>query len=157
MMNLKAPLKAIEDFVNDFIAKYETVFLVDIKTSAANDITVFLDADDGITIQKCTLVNKALYNFIEETDLFPGGNFSLEVSSAGIDEPLKLFRQYVKNIERKIEVVTNEGAKIEGILTRATEEEITIEEKTGKGNKAIIKTSTILFNQIKHAIVLVAF
>ena len=156
-MNDTAILKAIEDFVNEFTAKSETVFPVEIKISLSNDIKVFLDADDGITIQKCTLVNKALYNFIEEKELFPDGNFSLEVSSPGIDEPLKLYRQYVKNIGRKVEVITNDGTKIEGTLTKVMEEEINIEEKTGKGNKITIKPSTILFNQLKHTTVLIAF
>ena len=87
----------------------ETIFPVEIKISPSNDIKVFLDADDGITIEKCTSVNKALYKYIEESELFPGGNFSLEVSSPGVDEPLKLYRQYKKNIGRKVEVVLNDG------------------------------------------------
>ena len=98
---------------------------------------MFLDADDGITIEKCTSINKALYKYIEESELFPGGNFSLEVSSPGIDEPLKLFRQYKKNIGRKVEVVMNDGTKIEGKLLNVSDDEIVMEEKTGKGNKTI--------------------
>jgi ribosome maturation factor RimP len=156
-MNLVTPLEAIENFVKEFTAKSETVFPVETKISSANDIKVFLDADDGITIQKCTAVNKALYNFIEEKRLFSDGNFSLEVSSPGVDEPLKLLRQYVKNIGRKIEVLMNDGGKAEGTLTNVTDDEIMIEEKTGKGNKITIKTSTISFNQIKHTTVLITF
>jgi ribosome maturation factor RimP len=151
------PLKEIEDFVAGITSQLETIFLVEIKISPANDIKVFLDADDGITIEKCASINKALYKYIEESELFPDGNFSLEVSSSGIDEPLKLFRQYKKNIGRKVEVVMNDGARTEGKLLSVTGDEIVIEEKTGKTNKTTIKAITILFNQIKHTKVLITF
>jgi len=151
------PLETIEDFVAGITSQSETIFPVEIRISPANDIKVFLDADDGITIEKCTSVNKALYKYIEESELFPGGNFSLEVSSPGVDEPLKLFRQYKKNIGRRIEVVMNDGTKEEGKLVNITDDEIIIEDKTGKGNKTTVKTTTILFNQIKHTKVLITF
>ena len=151
------PLKNIKDFVAGIASQSGTIFPVEIRISPANDIKVFLDADDGITIEKCTKVNKALYKYIEESGLFPDGNFSLEVSSPGIDEPLKLFRQYKKNIGRRIEVLMNDSSKTEGKLLSVTDNEIVIEEKTGKTNKATIKTITILFNQIKQTKVLITF
>jgi ribosome maturation factor RimP len=157
IMNVVTPLKNIENFVAGITSQSKTVFPVEVKISPANDIKVFLDADDGITIEKCTSVNKALYKYIEETGLFPDGNFSLEVSSPGIDEPLKLHRQYQKNIGRKVEVLMNDGSKTEGTLLNVSDDEIIIEEKTGKGNKVTIKTTTILFNQIKHTTVLITF
>ena len=156
-MNPGTSLKNIEDFVAGITSQSKTVFPVEIKMSPANDIKVFLDADDGITIEKCTAINKALYKYIEDAGLFPDGNFSLEVSSPGVDEPLKLHRQYKKNVGRKVEVLLNDGTKTEGILSNVNDREITIEEKTGKGNKTITKSTTILFNQIKHTIVLVTF
>ena len=156
-MNDGTALKKIEDFVAGITSQSGTIFPVEIKISPANDIKVFLDADDGITIEKCTSVNKALYKYIEETGLFLDGNFSLEVSSPGVDEPLKLHRQYTKNTGRKVEVLLNDGNKIEGILLNAGDDAITIEEKTGKGNKTIIKSTTILFNQIKHTTMLITF
>ncbi len=156
-MNVGIALKKIEDFVEEFTSKEGKIFPVEIKISPANDIKVFLDADDGITIEKCTLLNKALYKYIEETDFFPGGNFSLEVSSPGLDEPLKLQRQYKKNIGRRVEVLQNDGSKIEGRLLDTTDDGIIIEEKNGKGHKEIIKKTTILFNQIKHTKVLITF
>jgi ribosome maturation factor RimP len=151
------PLKNIEDFVAGIASQSGTIFPVDIKISPANDVKVFLDADDGITIEKCTKVNKALYKYIEESGLFPGGNFSLEVSSPGVDEPLKLYRQYKKNVGRRVEVVMMDGAKTEGKLLSVSDNEIIIEDKTGKGNKTTITTITLIFNQIKHAKVLITF
>ncbi len=156
-MDIGTPLKNIEDFVAGITLRSKTVFPVEIRMSPANDIKVFLDADDGITIEKCTAINKALYKYIEDAGLFPDGNFSLEVSSPGVDEPLKLHRQYTKNIGRKVEVFLNDGNKVEGTLSKVIDDEITIEEKKGKGNKIITKQTLILFNQVKHATVLVTF
>jgi ribosome maturation factor RimP len=56
-----------------------------------------------------------------------------------------------------VEVELNDGTKLEGTLTNVTAEDITIEEKQGKGKKIIMKTTTILFNQIKHTTVLITF
>ncbi len=151
------PVEQIENFVLRFIEKSEDIFLVGLKVTPGNQITVLLDADNGITIEKCTIINKALYKYIEESGFFPDGNFSLEVSSPGVDKPLRLLRQYKKNIGRKLEVELNDGTKIEGLLTEVTEEGIALEEKLGKGKKMTIKMITILFNQIKEATVLITF
>lgn len=156
-MSTPAALQQVEEFVLQFIEKWQEVFLVDVKLSASNQIMVLLDADNGVTIEKCTAVNRALYKYLEETALFPDGNFSLEVSSPGLDKPLKLHRQYLKNIGRKVEVVLNDGTKLEGTLTHVNDEDIIIEEQEGKGKKLIMKTTTILFNQIKHTTVLITF
>ena len=156
-MNTATELEKIEEFVKHFIEKTPDLFLVDIKSAPGNKITVLLDGDKGITIDNCTVINKALYKFIEETALFGDSNFSLEVSSFGVDRPLQLLRQYKKNIGRTVEVLMNDGTKAEGTLTEANEEKITIEEKTGKGNKMTTTTKTILFNQIKHTTVLITF
>jgi ribosome maturation factor RimP len=147
----------IEEFVKQFIAATPDLFLIEVKIAPGNKVTVLLDGDKGVTIENCTAVNKALYKFMEETALFGDNNFALEVSSFGVDKPLKLFSQYKKNVGRKVEAVLNDGTRIEGTLTDANEENITIEEKTGKGNKMTIKKTTILFNQIKHTTVLITF
>lgn len=156
-MTTSNELGKIEEFVKNFIEKSESLFLVEVKSAPGNKITVLLDGDSGVTIDNCTSVNKALYKFIEETQLLGGDNFSLEVSSFGVDRPLKLLRQYKKNIGRKVEVVLNDGTKIAGTLTHVNEENIILENKTGKGNKMTMKATTILFNQIKHTTVLITF
>jgi ribosome maturation factor RimP len=156
-MSTASPLEQIENFLSRLIEQSGDIFLVEVKITPGNQITILLDADNGITIEKCTAINKALYKYIEESGLFPDGNFSLEVSSPGVDKPLKLHRQYKKNIGRKVEVELNDGTKLEGKLTQVNEEDITIEEKLGTGKKSTMKTTTILFNQIKHTTVLITF
>ena len=156
-MILDTKQKAIEDFVNTQLKGSDDVFLVEVKVIPGNNIKVFLDADSGITIEKCIRINRALYNQIEESDLFPNGDFSLEVSSPGVEEPLKLHRQYKKNIGRTVEVMMNDGTKKEGKLAAVNDDEIIIEEKSGQGKKTAVKTTNILFNQVKHTKVLVTF
>lgn len=133
-----------------------TLFLVEIKVKPTNNIKIFLDGDNGVTIEAVSKINRALYKYIEETELFPNGDFSLEVSSPGVDEPLKFLRQYKKNIGRKVEVTLNEGEQpIEGKLKEATETEITIEEVIGK--KKETKETVIPFNNIKKTVVQISF
>ncbi len=156
-MILDTKQQAIEDFVNAQLTGTEDVFLVEVKVIPGNNIKVFLDADNGITIEKCIKVNRTLYNQIEESELFPNNDFSLEVSSPGVEEPLKLHRQYKKNIGRTVEVTMNDETKKEGKLTVVSEDEIIIEQKAGEGKRSVIQTTNILFNQVKHTKVLVTF
>src|SRR4249920_3733751 len=80
----------------------DDIFLVSIKIKPINNIKIYLDVDGGLGIEKCIKINRALYKIMEEMAMYPDGDFSLEVSSPGIDEPLKLLRQYKKNIGRDV-------------------------------------------------------
>ena len=83
--------------------------------------------------------------------------FSLEVSSPGIDEPLKLLRQYKKNIGRNVEVTMTDENKQEGKLVAVSEETITIEYIEGKNKKAVTVTKEMPLDQVKQTIVQIAF
>lgn len=131
------------------------LFLVDVKIKPTNNIKVFLDGDAGITIDAVSKMNRALYAQIEEAAIFPDGDFSLEVSSPGIDEPLKFFRQYKKNLGRKVEVTLKDETKIIGMLKDATETEVTIEEVIGK--KKEVQEKVIPFESILKTIVQISF
>ena len=88
---------------------------------------------------------------------YPEGDYSLEISSPGVDEPLKMMRQYKKNIGRKLEVLLNveDSLPIEGRLTALDEIELTLEIDQKKTTEK--KIEKILFNQIKSATVLIEF
>jgi len=131
------------------LANDPAYFLVEIKIKPTNNVKLFLDGDQGVTIEKCISWNRALYKKIEEENLFPNGDFSLEVSSPGVDEPLKLFRQYKKNIGRTVEVILKEGNKITGKMIDVTEDAITVEETKGKNKKKEVIQHVFLFDQIK--------
>ncbi|HEX7845269.1 MAG TPA: ribosome maturation factor [Chitinophagaceae bacterium] len=132
-------------------------FLVEIRIKPTNNVKVFIDADQGISIEKLVQLNRRLYKDLEEAGFFPNGDFSLEVSSPGLDEPLKLHRQYQKNIGRHVEVLLNEGAKKEGKLIAVAEGEITLEEEKGKGKKKETIQHSIPFDQIKTTKIQIKF
>ena len=111
----------------------------------------------GISIEKCVAYNRVLYKRIEELGLYPDGDFSLEISSPGLDEPLKLFRQYRKNIGRKVEVLLKDGVKTEGKLTGVTEDHIEVEEVRGKNKKQETIRHQFSFENIKSTKIQIVF
>ena len=135
----------------------DDIFLVDLKIRPINNIKIFLDADSGLGIEKCIKINRALYKIMDEMGIYPEGDFSLEVSSPGIEEPLKIHRQYVKNIGRPVEVTFNDDSKKEGMLTEVNDENIVIEFTEGKGKKAAEHKLLISFNEIKATQVQIKF
>jgi len=147
----------LEQRVNNLIQAEPEVFLVEVRIKPTNNVKVFLDADKGMSIDKLTQYNRKLYRVLEESSLFPGGDFSLEVSSPGLDEPLKLMRQYRKNIGRFVEVIRMDGAKTEGKLQFVSDEEIVIEEEKGKGKKKELVQHTIPFLNIKSTKIQIKF
>jgi ribosome maturation factor RimP len=150
-------IQILESFVNGLIEHEPDVFLVSLKIKPTNNIKVFLDADMGLPIDKCVKINRKLYKFIEESAMYPEGDFSLEVSSPGITEPLKMHRQYLKNIGRDVEVVFNDGSIKEGKLMEVAEADIIIETTEGKGKKAIVQQVVIPLENIKTTTVQIKF
>jgi ribosome maturation factor RimP len=145
----------IKDIIDSLLANDPSSFLVEVKVLPGNNIKVFLDGDSGITIDKCVALNRALYKQLEEGSFFQDGDFALEVSSAGLDEPLKLKRQYKKNINRNVEVLMADGQKILGKLVSVSEENIIVEEY--KGKKKEVVSHTVLFDHIKSTKIQVVF
>jgi ribosome maturation factor RimP len=147
----------LEQLIDEQIAGYPDVFLVSVKIKPTNNIKVYLDADSGLPIDICVKINRALYKQIEERAWYPEGDFSLEVSSPGIDEPLRLTRQFQKNVGRPVEVILLDESKQEGDLLAVTEEQITIRVTTGKGKKAVTQDVDIPRENIKQTKVLIRF
>ncbi len=150
-------IQTVEVFLQELLEAQPGDFLVSIKVKPTNNIKVFIDADEGMSIEKCVKYNRALYKKIEESGMFPDGNFSLEISSPGVDQPLTLHRQYVKNIGRNVEVTFNDGTQKEGKLLEVTETDVIIEQITGKGKKAETSQFVIPFENIKTTTVQVQF
>ena len=156
-MNIDLQIQAIEQKVMALIEPDPETFLVDIKIKPGNNIRIFIDADRGVSIDKLARYNRSLYRQIEESRLFPNNDFSLEISSPGLDEPLKLYRQYLKNIDRCVEVVLKDGIKREGKLVRAAETEIVLEEERANKKKKELIFHTISYNNIKSTKIKIRF
>lgn len=120
-------------------------------------ILVVLDGDAGVSIEDCADLSRKLS---ENLDALPevDENYLLEVTTPGLDHPLKLHRQYKKNIGRVLKVKIKEDNKpAEGTLTAVTDNTITLSQKSGKGKKAEEKDLTIRFETIDKAFVTVSF
>lgn len=156
-MMIETQAQAIERIVGDVLSGDPQYFLVEIKIRPTNNIKVFLDGDNGIPIERCVAYNRQLYKMIEESGLFPQDDFSLEVSSPGLDEPLKLMRQYRKNVGRKVEVLLKDGVKTEGVLKSVTDTAIDVEETRGKNKKKEIIQHSFPLESIKSTKIQIVF
>ena len=144
--------------ITEELQNNSSLFLVDLSISESYKITVTLDGDNGITLQDCIDVSRALENKLDREEQ----DFSLEVASAGVSSPLKLVRQYKKNIGRTLKVKTA-SETIEAKLETANEENITLvwtarePKKIGKGKETVEHKQDIPYSEIKEAIVTIIF
>jgi len=131
-------------------------FLVDVVVSKHRPMkfTVILDGDNGITIDDCAnvsrAVNDSLENLIED-------QYFLEVSTPGLDHPLKLKRQFEKNKNRKLKVHRQDKSIVLGMLQQVSEEKILIDAEMKEGKKMETKAMEIPFAEIEKAFVTVSF
>jgi ribosome maturation factor RimP len=127
----------------------DTMFIVDVTVGLGNAISVVIDSDEGLSIDKCIEMSRHIeHQFDRETE-----DFSLEVSSPGLTQPFKVLRQYLKYLGKEVEIVTGKGDKLSGILQSADEKSFFVETKTNikvDGKKAV-ETKTVEFfpNEIK--------
>ncbi|MAT90027.1 MAG: ribosome assembly cofactor RimP [Flavobacteriaceae bacterium] len=148
----------VEKLLQDALDEKEGLFLIDLSISPAHQIKVIIDGDQGVTVQDCIDISRAIEHQLdrEETD------FSLEVLSAGVSEPLQMTRQYVKNVGRKLKVKT-EAETVEGALVAADDTAITLQWKArepkpvGKGKHTVQKEAVISYADILEAKVMVTF
>lgn len=156
-MQKEEQIRIIEEKVKGLLVNHPSHFLVEVRIKPTNNVKVFIDADEGVILSDLIDYNRKLYKQLEESSLFPDGDFSLEVSSPGLDEPLKLLRQYKKNVGRFVDITLKDSTKKEGKLVDATEDGIVIETETGKGKKKETKQESVLFDQIKNTKIQVKF
>lgn len=132
------------------------MFIVNIWIKPINNIRLYVDADAGLTVEKSARLNRKLSKLIEEAGMFPEGDFSLEVSSPGVDEPLMQLRQYRKNLERTVLVTPNEGADVLGVLKAVDEEKLTLE-VTPNPKKKDTQMVEMPMDTIKKTVVQIVF
>jgi ribosome maturation factor RimP len=156
-MSAETQIKLIEEKLKALISGEPSLFLVETRIKPTNNIKVYIDGDQGVSIERLVYYNRKLYKEIEESALYPDGNFSLEVSSPGLDEPLKMLRQYQKNVGRYVEVTDLEGGKKEGKLMEVRDNELLLEEIRGKGKKMETLQHLIPFEQIKATKIQIKF
>ncbi len=135
----------VERIVREFIAE-KGLFLVGIKISASNRITVLADTMDGIKIDECV----ALHRYVEKNLDRDREDYELQVSSPGLDMPFAVIQQYNKNEGRLVEVTGTDGNKLTGLLKNVTAGGFEIEtEIKEKGKVKVIREVSFNYDQVK--------
>jgi ribosome maturation factor RimP len=136
----------------------EGQFLIDVIVTARKGpkkVMVIVDADQGFSIDDCAELSRHLSKILDEKNLIDD-NYMLEVTTPGVDFPLKLNRQYKKNIGRMLKIKLREKT-VEGKLILATDDSITLEQEIGSGKKKEVNSMIIPIAEIEKALVLVSF
>jgi len=135
----------IKGLVEEFI-KGTGLFLVAVKVSSANRITVMADKNDGITIGECASIHRHIENSLDRDK----EDFELQVSSPGLDLPFGVIEQYYKNEGKQVDIIDNEDSKYSGKLKNITPGGFELEtEFKIKGKTKELKDISFNFDQIK--------
>ena len=150
--------KRVKELVDEALAENASLFLLDLNFGADNSIKVIVDGVTGVPLSECIRISRNVeHNLDREAE-----DFSLEVTTPNITDPLVNLRQYNKNKDRTLLVITDEG-KFEGKLVAVNEKEITLHWKArepkpiGKGKVTVEKQQTIPLSEIKQAKVKIIF
>ena len=149
----------IKNLINDAVAQNQELFITELKFLSDNKIFVEVDGDHGIPLKECIRISREVeHNLDREVE-----DFSLEVTSPDVSNPLKNKRQYKKNINRILKIRLQDNSTIEGVLTKVTEDKIELEWKArerkpmGKGKITVVKNATISYTNILEAKVKIIF
>lgn len=149
--------KRVIELVEEKIADRPDLFLVDVQMNGGGQLSILIDGDNGVAITDCVAVSRHVGFHLEEENTIEQA-YNLEVSSPGLDVPLKSRRQYQKNINRSLGVKLADGNIREGKLLAVDSDNITLEENIKeKGKKAILVQNAIPFADITETKVLVSF
>jgi len=144
--------------LNDALSEKPDLFLIELSISDTYKIIVTLDADNGVNLQDCIDISRTIENNLDREE----HDYALEVASVGVGSPLKLVRQYHKNIGRTLIVKANDET-FEAELIEANDEYIVLSwqsrepKKIGKGKETVQKRQEIPYSDIKQAVVTVNF
>jgi ribosome maturation factor RimP len=133
-------------------------FLVDVVVKGhkgPKKVLILIDSDKGVTIDDCANLSRELSKEFDDSQLF-ADSYMLEVSTPGLDQPLRLTRQYYKNIGRRVRVATQQQT-IEGKLVEVGDEKIKLEQEIGTGKQKETKIVDLSFSEIEKTFVLVSF
>jgi len=149
----------VKDLVDKALEERQDLFLLDLKVSESNAITVVIDGDNGVLVEDCMFISRAIEHNLDREEQ----DFSIEVMSAGAASPIIDKRQYKKNIGRVLSVKTKDGQSFEGTLQKTDEKSILLEWKSkepkpvGKGKMIVKKQAKIEYGAILEAKVVIKF
>lgn len=130
-----------------------SIYVTGLRISSDNQISLFIDGDNGVTIKDCVALSRAIEGQLDREQ----GDFALDVSSHGAATPLVMPRQYLRHIGRTFEIKLLDGSKAEGTLVACSDEGLKIEfevrenKAVGKGKVTVIKQQEIKHSEIKES------
>ena len=150
--------KKVQLLIENYLSENEKIFLVSLNFSTSNHIEVLIDSFSGINISDCITLNRYIENGLNRDE----EDFSLKVSSAGLTEPFKVFKQYEKNIGKKVKVQLNNGNVLIGKMVDADSKkglllEMKKREKIGKQKLVIKESLNINFKEINKTSIILSF
>jgi ribosome maturation factor RimP len=131
-------------------------FIVDVlffEKQRPAKVMVIVDGDNGVNIDALTSISRKLAVLLEERNL-PDHAYNLEVTTPGVDQPLKMKRQFFKNAGRQFKVTLKDKSVVQGKLESVTEEKLTIRQQVDKKET---KLTEVPFDQVEKAFVQVSF
>lgn len=146
----------IADLVDSSLGSEQ--FLVEVVASSKNlsKITVIIDGDHGVTIDDCGTLSRTLSDKLDELD-FGTSRYVLEVTTPGLDHPLKLRRQFHKNVGRQLKVHRRDKSLLTGKLNESTDSHIVLKQEVKEGKTYSEKEVPIPFEEIEKAFVVASF
>lgn len=147
----------IADHLSSFLDSRK-LFLVEVKATPQDRITVYVDGWKNITIDICVEISRMLEAFLEEEKLVRE-NYTLDVSSPGMGQPFRVRQQYEKSVGRTVEVLKADGIKHKGVLQEVDDEAVAlhIEKKLKKKKEVVTEKVVIPFSDIKATRQLITF
>ncbi len=148
----------VEKLLTDALAQRTDLFLISWDIAPDNHIKVIIDGDKGVRVQDCIDISRAIEHNLDRE----AWDFSLEVLSAGVTEPLIQKRQYQKNIGRFLEVKLDDQ-NVEGELISMDESTFVLryqvreKKPIGKGYIKVQKEQKIAFDSVIRAKVMIKF
>lgn len=151
-----------KNFVKNLVDQWledKDYFLTDLSVSPDDRIVVEIDHEEGVWIEDCVALSRYIESHLNRDE----EDFELEVGSAGIGQPFKVLRQYEIHQGERVEVLTAEGRKLQGVLGRVTPEGfvLTIEEKVreegAKRPKLVNRDLNFTYNEVKWTKYLIDF
>ena len=149
----------VKSLLDNALEENSELFLIELKFLADNKIYVEVDGDKGVSLKECIRISRGIEHDLDREE----EDFSLEVTSPDVANPLKVKRQYIKNMNRILSVKLCDNSKVEGKLIRVKEDEIELEWKArepkpiGKGKITVVKNAIIQFKDILEAKVKIIF
>ncbi len=151
--------KKVKNLLNSALSENTDLFLIELKFLADNKIYVEVDGDKGVSLKECIRISREIEHNLDREE----EDFSLEVTSPDVANPLKVKRQYIKNMNRILNVKLHDNKTVQGELKSVTDNEIKLEWKArepkpiGKGKITVVKNATIQFEEIQEAKVKIIF